>query len=159
MRLATRSWVDGQDVPGAALAERIYSHCSKADGFCAAGGCRWPRRSSAASLSADHGGLTDGALVEMLRERSGAVPVSATLLRRMRDSVRPYPIRRVDADLFGGRANVRQTPQIARGRSASPDDSRVALLLSRGDLARLLDVEQVIEAVAGAFAAYSAGER
>ena len=54
-------------------------------------------------LAADHGGLTDGALVEMLRERTGAVPVSATLLRRMRDSVRPYPIRRVDAELFGGR--------------------------------------------------------
>ena len=54
-------------------------------------------------VTADHGGLTDGALVEMLRERSGAVPVSATLLRRLRDSVRLYPIRRVDADLFGGR--------------------------------------------------------
>jgi hypothetical protein len=39
----------------------------------------------------------------MLRERGGAVPVSATLLRRMRDSVRIYPIRRVDAELFGGR--------------------------------------------------------
>ena len=54
-------------------------------------------------VTADHGGLTDGALVEMLRERSSAVPVSAILLSRLRDSVRPYPIRRVDADLFGGR--------------------------------------------------------
>jgi hypothetical protein len=55
-------------------------------------------------ITADHGGLTDGALVEMLRERSGgAVPVSPILLRRLRDSVRVYPIRRVDADLFGGR--------------------------------------------------------
>ncbi len=97
-----RASVDGQDVPGAALAERIYAHCSKGDGFV-------PGRLPLAEtifrcvLSADHGGLTDGALVEMLRERSGAVPVSATLLRRLRDSVRPYPIRRVDADLFGGR--------------------------------------------------------
>ncbi len=53
--------------------------------------------------AADHGGLTDGALVEMLRERSGSVPVSIILLCRLRDSVQPYPIRRVDADLFGGR--------------------------------------------------------
>jgi len=55
-------------------------------------------------ITADHGGLTDGALVEMLRERSGgAVPVSTVLLQRLRDSVREYPIRRVDADLCGGR--------------------------------------------------------
>jgi transcriptional regulator with XRE-family HTH domain len=99
---ADRAAVDGQNVPGAALAERIYSHCSKATSFV-------PGRLPLAEtifrcvLSADHGGLTDGALVGMLRERSGAVPVSATLLRRLRDSVRPYPIRRVDADLFGGR--------------------------------------------------------
>src|SRR3954453_14843321 len=33
----------------------------------------------------------------------------------------------------------------------------MALLLTRGDLTRLLDYEQVIEAVAGAFAAYSSG--
>src|SRR5260370_15491320 len=33
----------------------------------------------------------------------------------------------------------------------------MALLLSRGDLARLLDFAAVIEAVAGAFAAYSSG--
>ncbi len=99
---ADRAAVDGQDVPGAALAERIYGHCSKVSEFV-------PGRLPLAEtifrcvLSADHGGLTDGALVEMLRERNGAVSVSATLLRRMRDSVRPYPIRRVDADLFGGR--------------------------------------------------------
>src|SRR5260370_39583769 len=33
----------------------------------------------------------------------------------------------------------------------------MALLLSRGDLARLLDFDAVIEAVAAAFAAYSSG--
>jgi hypothetical protein len=54
-------------------------------------------------LAADHGGLTDSALVELLRERAGAVAPSTTLLRRLRDSVRPYPIRRVDADMFVGR--------------------------------------------------------
>jgi transcriptional regulator with XRE-family HTH domain len=99
---ADRVLVDGQNVPGAALAERIYAHCSKVSGFVPG---RLPLAESIfrCVLSADHGGLTDGALVEMLRERSGAVPVSATLLRRLRDSVRPYPIRRVDADLFGGR--------------------------------------------------------
>src|SRR4051794_16130320 len=34
----------------------------------------------------------------------------------------------------------------------------MALLLTRGDLERALQVDQVIEAVAGAFAAYSAGQ-
>jgi transcriptional regulator with XRE-family HTH domain len=97
-----RSVVDGQEVPGAALAERIYSHCSRAEAF-APGKLPLAETIFRCVLSADHGGLTDGALVEMLRERSAAVPVSATLLRRMRDSVRPYPIRRVDAELFGGR--------------------------------------------------------
>jgi hypothetical protein len=97
-----RASVDGQDVPGAALAERIYAHCSKEDAF-APGRLPLAETIFRCVLSADHGGLTDGALVELLRERSGAVPVSATLLRRLRDSVRPYPIRRVDAELFGGR--------------------------------------------------------
>jgi len=97
-----RAQVDGQDVPGAALAERIFTHCSRSDTF-AVGRLPLAETIFRCVLAADHGGLTDGALVEMLRERSGAVPVSATLLRRMRDSVRPYPIRRVDAELFGGR--------------------------------------------------------
>ena len=99
---ADRDTVDGQDVPGAALAERIYRHCSKSDGFVPV---RLPLAETIfrCVLSADHGGLTDGALVEMLHERAAAVPVSAALLRRLRDSVRLYPIRRVDADLFGGR--------------------------------------------------------
>jgi hypothetical protein len=90
-------------VPGAALAERLYSHCSKEDGFLPSGRLPLAETIFRCVVTADHGGLTDGALVEMLRERSGAVPVSATLLRRLRDSVRLYPIRRVDADLFGGR--------------------------------------------------------
>jgi hypothetical protein len=100
---ADQDVVGERAVPGAALAERLYRHCSKEDGFLPSG--RLPLAESIFRfvLTADHGGLTDGALVEMLRERSGAVPVSATLLRRLRDSVRPYPIRRVDADLFGGR--------------------------------------------------------
>jgi transcriptional regulator with XRE-family HTH domain len=95
--------VTERDVPGAAMAERIYQHCSKADAFVPNGRVPLAETIFRFVLAADHGGLTDGALVEMLRERTGAVPVSATLLRRMRDSVRMYPIRRVDADLFGGR--------------------------------------------------------
>ncbi|MBV9132606.1 MAG: helix-turn-helix transcriptional regulator [Chloroflexi bacterium] len=90
-------------VPGAALAERLYRHCSKEDGFLPTGRLPLAESIFRCVLTADHGGLTDGALVEMLRERSGAVPVSTTLLRRLRDSVRPYPIRRVDAELFGAR--------------------------------------------------------
>jgi DNA-binding transcriptional regulator YiaG len=95
--------VGDTDVPGAALAERLYRHCSKEDGFFPTGRLPLAETIFRCVVAADHGGLTDGALVEMLRERTGAVPVSTTLLRRLRDSVRPYPIRRVDADLFGGR--------------------------------------------------------
>jgi transcriptional regulator with XRE-family HTH domain len=98
-----RGVVAERDVPGAALAERLYRHCSREDGFLTSGRLPLAESIFRCVLTADHGGLTDGALVEMLRERSGAVPVSATLLRRMRDTVRTYPIRRVDADLFGGR--------------------------------------------------------
>jgi transcriptional regulator with XRE-family HTH domain len=100
---ADQSVVEAQNVPGAALAERLYRHCSKEDGFLPTGRLPLAETIFRCVVTADHGGLTDGALVEMLRERSGAVPVSATLLRRLRDSVRLYPIRRVDADLFGGR--------------------------------------------------------
>jgi transcriptional regulator with XRE-family HTH domain len=100
---ADRTVVEQQNVPGAALAERLYRHCSKEDGFLPSGRLPLAETIFRCVVTADHGGLTDGALVEMLRERSGAVPVSATLLRRLRDSVRLYPIRRVDADLFGGR--------------------------------------------------------
>jgi transcriptional regulator with XRE-family HTH domain len=98
-----RDVVGERDVPGAALAERLYRHCSHADGFLTSGRLPLAENIFRCVLTADHGGLTDGALVEMLRERSGAVPVSTTLLRRLRDTVRSYPIRRVDADLFGGR--------------------------------------------------------
>lgn len=95
--------VGDQNVPGAALAERLYRHCSQQSAFL--NGVRLPLAEAIfrCVLTADHGGLTDGALVEMLRDRASAVPVTTTLLRRLRDSVRPYPIRRVDAELFGGR--------------------------------------------------------
>ncbi|MGI9147842.1 MAG: helix-turn-helix domain-containing protein [Chloroflexota bacterium] len=98
-----RSVVAENDVPGAALAERLYGHCSKADGFLPSGRLPLAEMIFRCVVAADHGGLTDGALVDLLRERTGAVPVSTTLLRRLRDSVRTYPIRRVDAELFGGR--------------------------------------------------------
>jgi transcriptional regulator with XRE-family HTH domain len=98
-----REVVGDRDVPGAALAERLYRHCCQEDGFLS--NTRLPLAETIfrCVVKADHGGLTDGALVEVLRERAGAMPVSAPLLRRLRDSVRTYPIRRVDADLFGGR--------------------------------------------------------
>jgi transcriptional regulator with XRE-family HTH domain len=96
--------VGEQDVPGAAMAERLYRHCGREDGFLSSMRLPLAETIFRCVITADHGGLTDGALVEMLRERSGgAVPVSPILLRRLRDSVRVYPIRRVDADLFGGR--------------------------------------------------------
>jgi transcriptional regulator with XRE-family HTH domain len=101
---ADRQLVGDQDVPGAALTERIYQHCSKQEGFLPTG-ARLPLIEAIfrVVLAAEYGGLTDHGLIEALRERAGAVPVTPVLLRRMRDSVRPYPIRRVDADLFGGR--------------------------------------------------------
>lgn len=100
---ADRIVVGDQSVPGAALAERLYRHCSTQASFLT--GVRLPLAEAIfrCVLTADHGGLTDAALVEMLRDRASAVPVTTTLLRRLRDSVRPYPIRRVDAELFGGR--------------------------------------------------------
>jgi transcriptional regulator with XRE-family HTH domain len=100
---ADQSVIAEHDVPGAAIVERLYRHCSKVDGFFPTGRLPLAETIFRCVVTADHGGLTDGALVEMLRERTAAVPVSVTLLRRLRDSVRPYPIRRVDADLFGGR--------------------------------------------------------
>ena len=100
---ADRSAVGERDVPGAALAERLYRHCCREDGLLTSGRLPVAESIFRCVLTADHGGLTDSALVEMLSKRSGAVPVSITLLRRLRDSVRPYPIRRVDPDLFGGR--------------------------------------------------------
>ena len=100
---ADRSVVGERDVPGAALVERLYRHCSKELGFLTSGRLPLAETIFRCVVTADHGGLADGALVELLRERGGAVPVSSRLLRRLRDSVRPYPIRRVDAELFGGR--------------------------------------------------------
>jgi transcriptional regulator with XRE-family HTH domain len=100
---ADRAAVGDRDVPGAALAERLYRHCQQEGDF--ATSARLPLAESIfrCVLTADHGGLTDSALVEMLRERGGAVPTSTTLLRRLRDSVRPYPIRRVDSEIFKNR--------------------------------------------------------
>jgi len=100
---ADRAIVGERNVPGAALVERLYRHCSREVEFFTSGRLPLAETIFRCVIAADHGGLTDGALVEMLRERIGAVPVSTRLLRRLRDSVRPYPIRRVDADLFGGR--------------------------------------------------------
>lgn len=100
---ACQTVVGDREVPGAALAERLYAHCGKLDDFIPSGRTPVAETIFRLVVTADHGGLTDNALVDALRERSSAVPVSSGLLRRLRDSVRPYPIRRVDADLFGGR--------------------------------------------------------
>ena len=94
---------------------------------CPPGACRSPRRSSAACVTADHGGLTDGALVEMLRERNrrgAGLGDAAAATARLGAAV---------PDSAGRRRPVWRAP--------------VALLLSRGDLARLLDFDAVIDAV------------
>jgi transcriptional regulator with XRE-family HTH domain len=98
--------IGDRDVPGAALAERIYRHCSKLDSFLHfrnAAPLPLIETIFRAVLAAEYGGLTDDALIEALCARSSGRPVNTALLRRLRHSVRPYPIRRVDADLFGGR--------------------------------------------------------
>ena len=101
---ADRSVVGEREVPGAAMAERLYRHCGRLDGFLSSARLPLAETIFRCVITADHGGLTDSALVELLRERGGgAGPVSVRLLSRLRDSVRMYPIRRVDADLFGGR--------------------------------------------------------
>jgi transcriptional regulator with XRE-family HTH domain len=98
-----QSFVGGRDVPGAALAERLYCHCSKEEAFMTLSRLPVAETIFRSVLAADSGGLTDGALVELLRERAYVIPVSTTLLGRLRDAMRVYPIRRVDAGLFGGR--------------------------------------------------------
>lgn len=98
-----QSLVGERDVPGAALAERLYRHCSKEEEFMTMSRLPLAETIFRCVLAADSGGLTDGALVELLRERAYAIPVSTTLLWRLRDSMRVYPIRRVDAGLFGSR--------------------------------------------------------
>ena len=92
--------VGDREVPGLALAERIYQHCSKQEGF-STGRLPLIEAIFRLVLAAEYGGLTVDALVESLKERPGVVPVTRSLLRRLRDSARPYPLRWVDRELFG----------------------------------------------------------
>lgn len=94
-----RAAIEGNDVPGAVLAERLYQHCVQQEGFLSS---RLPliELIFRVVLRAEYGGLTVDALLEALRERTGAVTVSAQLLRRLKDSVRVYPITWVDRDRF-----------------------------------------------------------
>ncbi|MBV9357052.1 MAG: helix-turn-helix transcriptional regulator [Chloroflexi bacterium] len=109
--------VGDQQVPGAVLAERIFQHCARQPAFVSD---RLPLIESIfrAVLAAEHGGLTDAALVETLSVRAsrgdtpataapGAVPLTPQLLRRLRDSVRPYPMRSVDRQVFVPRRDPR----------------------------------------------------
>lgn len=93
--------VGEREVPGAALAERIYRHCSQQEGFNRRDRLPLIESIFRSVLAAEHGGLSDAALVETLSDREGAVPLTTTLLRRLRDSVRRYPMRSVDRQLFG----------------------------------------------------------
>ncbi len=96
---ADQKVVGDRDVPGAALAERIWQHCSKESGF-TSGKLPLAEAIVRAVLASEYGGLPTDALIDALRERSSGVPLSATLLRRMGDSVRGYPVRWVDRELF-----------------------------------------------------------
>jgi transcriptional regulator with XRE-family HTH domain len=90
--------VGDQEVPGAALAERLYKHCCKEEGFLTA---RVPLVETIfrSVLAADYAGLPVDTLVEQLHERPSTVAVTTAVLRRLRDSLRPYPMRWVDANL------------------------------------------------------------
>jgi transcriptional regulator with XRE-family HTH domain len=97
---ADQRLVGDREVPGAALAERLFRHCSRQEGY-ASGRLPLIEAIFRAVLAAEHAGLTVDGLVESLGERAGAVPITRPLLRRLRDSVRPYPLRWVDRELFG----------------------------------------------------------
>jgi transcriptional regulator with XRE-family HTH domain len=92
--------VGNREVPGAAMAQRVYQHCSRLEGY-ASGRLPLIEAIFRAVLAAEYAGLTVDGLPEALGERAGAVPITRTLLRRLRDSVRPYPLRWVDRELFG----------------------------------------------------------
>ncbi len=96
---ADRAVVGEKDVPGAAMAERVWQHCSKESGF-TSGKLPLVEAIFRAVLASEYGGLPTDSLIEALRERSSGVPLSAGLLRRMADSVRGYPIRWIDRELF-----------------------------------------------------------
>ena len=66
-----RDLVGEADVPGAALAERIYRHCSQQEGFFPPAGARLPLIEAIfrVVLGAEYGGLTDNALTKGKRSR------------------------------------------------------------------------------------------
>lgn len=94
--------IDGLEVPGAALVERIYQTQRASEAFLSG---RLPLIETIFRLLlvSEYGGLPVDELIEMLqgRQGSGAVQVTRVLLSRFGDSVRPYPIRWVDRELFG----------------------------------------------------------
>ncbi len=94
-----RAVVGDREVPGAALAERIWQHCSRDESF-AWGRLPLVEAIFRAVLASEYGGLPADALIDELRQRAGAMPLSPALLRRMSDSVRGYPLRWVDRELF-----------------------------------------------------------
>ncbi len=96
---ADRKQVGEQEVPGAALAERIWKHCSREADF-ASGRLPLVEAIFRGVLASAYGGLPAETLIETLRERAGAMPLTPGLLRRLGDSVRSYPMRWVDRDLF-----------------------------------------------------------
>lgn len=91
------------EVPGVVLVERIHGHCGRIENF-------WPANGRVSVLEAifrevvmaDNGGLTDEAIVTLLKNRPVA-PVDKTLLRRLRDTTGFYPMTRVDAELLSRR--------------------------------------------------------
>jgi transcriptional regulator with XRE-family HTH domain len=97
---ADQALIGDREVPGTAMAERIYRHCCRQEGY-AAGRLPLIEAIFRAVLAAEDAGLSVDGLAESLGERAGAVPITRTLLRRLRDSVRPYPLRWVDRELFG----------------------------------------------------------
>lgn len=95
-----RASVDGKEVPGAALAERIYRHCGRQAGEVSD---RLPLMEALfrAVLQAEYGGLTVDQILESPPSRSSGRPLTRALLKRLGQSVLPYPMRWVDRELFG----------------------------------------------------------
>lgn len=97
---ADRKLLGEKDVPGLAMAERIYHHCAREQEF---NSIKLPLVEGIFRLvlASEYGGLSVDALIEALQNRSIAATTNRALLRRLRDSFRGYPIRWVDREFFG----------------------------------------------------------
>lgn len=92
--------IEGQDVAGIVMAERLHRHCAQEPGFSTA---RIPLLEAMfrAVLRSDRGGLETDELIAALDQHGSMMPITPALLRRVGGAARPYPLRWVERELFG----------------------------------------------------------